>query len=102
MTYVMYGSELLTPAELRKCLEETTGMEFHERESMYLGGIYYRTGTLGGKRFEITGNEPDETGELLEPEYPSFRSLLRANGVPVPTELHGVLEELGLVLLESR
>lgn len=90
---------ILSTSELRDLLERTLELKFAEHESLYLG-VYYRSGGLRGEHVIVQANEPDDEGDLPEPDFEVFRTLVEINESERADELRIRLGDLdGLTFL---
>ncbi len=73
--YDVYGSRELDLADLEVLVPQQLGLAFSLHESTYWG-LYSLWGSPVGERIRIVGNVVDEDGELLEEDFPEYRSFV--------------------------
>jgi hypothetical protein len=78
--YDLYGSKVHSLDEVRVILEDTLQVRFGARDSDYMGGKYFLAGDLTGETFVILRNhDSNDEGEVLEPEFANYPTLLQVN-----------------------
>jgi hypothetical protein len=70
-SYDLYGTETLTPAEVRDQVQELLGLNLIEHESLYLGE-YFRTDPPGGEEVVVRSNRVGGGGRGGGPARPKL------------------------------
>ena len=90
--FALYGSRDPSPAAVQEGVGRALGVRFEAHESSYWGE-YYASGPPGGELFEVRPNR-DAEGELAEPEFPDYPTLVYLNGTPRPEVATRALREV--------
>ncbi|MDA0183213.1 hypothetical protein OJ997_23080 [Solirubrobacter phytolaccae] len=99
--YDLYGSEVHEMAELQRFVERALPVRFADRTSDYIGD-YAGSGLPGNEHFQIRSSV-DADGELVEPDFAQFRTLLYVSGTDRSRELQHALGDIsGLQMLRHQ
>lgn len=72
----LYGSQGHSLKATAHAVSDALDVDLELRESSYKGGEYYYGATTEGFKVTVENNWEDEEGELVEPEWPSFKILI--------------------------
>lgn len=84
--YDLYGSTALELEDLEALVAERLGLEFSAHDSSYWGP-YSSWSASPGEQIRITTNFVDEDGELLEEDFPAYRSFVYVSESRRPDEI---------------
>ena len=87
----LYGIKGDSVGGVRKNIEGALGVEFMLHESDYLGGDYYRHGTLGEEHFILQRNFDDVDKEWTEEEFEEYDILFYVNETTRAQEIQKLL-----------
>ncbi|NIH87696.1 hypothetical protein [Amycolatopsis granulosa] len=103
LRYLLYGSSVYAPDDLRVELEAALGVDFEPRHSEYHCGDYCRAGDLRGEHYVLEANWRDDDGLLLEPDHEEFDLIFEVNNTARPAEVRSLLADVsGLVFIAER
>jgi hypothetical protein len=91
--YDLYGSATLSIEEVVAVVESITGMSLQRRESLNMGGVYYRSGEVGGTELIVQHNA-DEDGEAIEPDFSEHIVLFRLDRSPDADRVQAALAKV--------
>ncbi|MGW0902840.1 hypothetical protein [Streptomyces sp. NPDC002853] len=96
----LYGAVEPDTARLAKKISESVGCDFAVRDSSYKGGEYYHFQDSSDLEITIERHGRDDDGDLTEPDFSQYTTLVYADNVSedVEASLRGVE---GLELLRS-
>jgi len=89
----LYGAKDRTLNELRTAVATVLNIAFEPRESLYLGGDYFRGRGPAGEHLEIMRNDSgfeedaEDDDNLIEPDFSDYTVLLRVNSTKRGDEL---------------
>lgn len=82
-TYTLYGVKAQTIDEAAKLVERILGVQFQRRNSLHMGGNYYKYRDRTNSRSMILkGNNTEDLNELDEEDFPQHKILLYVENVP--------------------
>ncbi|MCP2052737.1 UNVERIFIED_ORG: YHS domain-containing protein [Pseudomonas fluorescens] len=79
IVYDLYGTEKLCLLSAKGEVERALGETFEERDSSYLGGVYYMLGRSDSENFVLKLNIDPFDGDPVEQSYSSYKILLYVN-----------------------
>ncbi|MGC5700859.1 hypothetical protein J4P02_11735 [Pseudomonas sp. NFXW11] len=74
--YDLYGFKGVAIFEAKSKVEEKLNFYFEERDSSYLGGVYYKFGGKESESFVLKGNIDPFDGESVEQMFSDYPILL--------------------------
>jgi hypothetical protein len=84
--------------DLAEKVGQALGVSFELRDSMYLGGDYYRSRSDRG---EVTVQQNDDLGEPAEPSHPELPTLVRVDTASrFEAAINEALQPLDLLLID--
>jgi len=99
MENILYGARAAQLVEVGQVVASALRSSFSERESDYLG--VYLQGFSGSTKVRVV-SQPDPEGELLEPDFPEYRTLVYLDGADTLPSLDGLEFEEGIIDLLRR
>jgi hypothetical protein len=103
-TFDLYGFRKDNLEDARIAFQQALGVTMVPRDSLYLGGSYYRYASSGQENFMIRRNLDPFDGEPAELDFPDMPVLLYVNETERSRELEQILTTNipSLVLLRRR
>jgi hypothetical protein len=99
--FALYGVDALTVSRVSLIVAAVLGVNFSLRNSSYKGGDYYLYRGMERLEISIEGNECDDEGVPVEPEFPLYAVLVYVNNSTDEVERKlSNLNELKLLRLE--
>jgi hypothetical protein len=91
----VYGSRSEDADSLRQAIEAALGISFRLHEYDWYGGDYLRTDFLVPEQFLLQNQVRTPDGdEVLEPDFPDYRLILRVVGTERADEIRVALETI--------
>lgn len=95
----LYGSCTMSVEHVARSLESRLAQQFQEHESGYRG-VYFRL-VSEGEELLVQANAEDDEGNLPEPEFGHWSTLVYVNGSQRWSDLEQACAAVGLDLLRS-
>ncbi len=80
--YDLYGIEMGSLDEVAIQVSRLLGIEFEERESDFIGGLYYRAKLVEGGNLELQRNYNKKYEAFQETKFAEFQIILYLNDIP--------------------
>ncbi|MER5554076.1 hypothetical protein ABT001_20790 [Streptomyces sp. NPDC002793] len=93
--YYLYGSDKMSPQEVRDALSTSLGLSFDARQSDFKGGTYHLADVRDSGKITVEENWEDEEGYLAEPAFPTYFTLVYVT--EPATHVLSALENAGLL-----
>ncbi len=93
MSYDLYGAKKLSLLSAKDDVERMLGKVFEERDSSYLGGVYYMWGGSDSESFILKLNIDPFDGDPAEQKYPEHKILLYVNATECSSDIEKAMSQ---------